>query len=268
MDEFTENNDMILPDDFSEETPTEENNGENIANDEISENVEQLEGEEVDEGTPTEQQTEPFLKIKYNKEDIPLTQEQVIELSQKGMNYDKMFQKYNEAINNPTLQYFNDLAQRNGMDLNSLVAYYQQQEEQAELDYLQREKGLTEELAKEVMENRRFREKLEAESKEKQIEQQREAQWKQQQDDFVSKYPEVNPKNIPQSVWDEWKQGKDLVSAYMNYENSELKKEISILKQNSKNKSAAPIKQGVSANGSKSIETEDAFLKGFNSFNY
>lgn len=266
MDEFM-NNDTILPDDYTEDIPAEDNQGEDITNDENleTENIQPEEGLESDAGTPTEQQQEPFLKVKYNKEEIGLTQEQVIELTQKGMNYDKVYQKYNESLNNPTLDYFNDLAQRNGMNLESLVAYYQQQEEQAELDYLQREKGLTEELAKEVMENRKFREKLEQQQKIANQQQQRETEWKQQQDEFITMYPQVNPQNIPQSVWDDWKNGEKLTTAYMKYENETLRKENSILKQNGKNKAAAPIGKGISVNGSASVEKQDAFLTGFNS---
>lgn len=264
-----ENNDMILPDDFSEGTPAEENTGENITNDENLETdgIQPEEGIEGEEGTPTETPQEPFLKVKYNKEEVELTQEQVIELAQKGMNYDKIYQKYNEVANNPTLEYFNDLAQRNGMDLEGLVSYYQQQEEQSELEYLQREKGLTEELAKEVMENRKFRQQLDNERKSQKEEVQRQENFRKQQESFMNKYPNVTPDKIPQSVWDEWKQsgGNDLVSAYMNYENAQLKQELAILKQNGKNKASAPIRAGVSVNGSKGVEVEDAFLQGFNS---
>lgn len=268
--------DMILPDDFQEEgIPAEEIEGEEPQDAGLEVEGMEPEGiepeaeetnvdnqEEGEEGTPAD---EPFIKVKYNKEEIGLTKEQVIELSQKGMNYDKLLERYNQSVNNPTLQYFQDLAERNGMDLDGLVSYYQQQEEQAELDYLQREKGLTEELAKEVMENRKFRQKLESERKLNEQQQQRENEWKMQQEEFISKYPQVDPKNIPQSVWDDWKNGERLTTAYMKYENEELRKENSILKQNTKNKVATPITKGISVNGSKSVEKEDAFMMGFNS---
>ena len=75
------------PDDFSlddtdftdiptEDTENQENTDEvdNISTDENVENVEE---------NPQEL---PFLNIKYNKEEMALTQEQAIELAQKGMN--------------------------------------------------------------------------------------------------------------------------------------------------------------------------------------
>lgn len=52
---------------------------------------------------------------------------------------------------------------------------------------------------------------------------------------FVTTYPGVDPKNIPQKVWDEVAKTGDLVSAYMRHENEELKTKISALENNAKN---------------------------------
>ena len=78
---------------------------------------------------------------------------------------------------------------------------------------------------------------------------------------FVEKYPHVKAEEIPQSVWDEVRETGDLVSAYGKYENSKkddeiasLRKEIEVLKQNSKNERRSAGSSGSSGKtGAKSM---------------
>lgn len=262
MDEFL-NDDVILPDE-GESTPAEPTeSNETIEGTDTIEPTEPTEEGTEGESTPAEP-TEPFLKIKYNKEEVPLTQEEVIALSQKGMNYDKLQERYNQAINNPNLMYLNELANKNGMEVDELVGYWRKQEEEAALNELI-QNNIPEEMAQEILENRKFRQQMEQERKAKEIEASREQDWKRQQDEFMEIYPDVNPKDIPQDVWDMWRNGTELKFAYMQHQNQELIKENAILKQNDKNSKASPIKIGVTANGSNDVEKEDAFLIGFNS---
>ncbi|MDR0859255.1 MAG: hypothetical protein LBN97_09525 [Oscillospiraceae bacterium] len=42
-------------------------------------------------------------------------------------------------------------------------------------------------------------------------------------DEFLRDYPNVTPRTIPEEVWDEVNRGKSLVTAYLHWENSQLR---------------------------------------------
>lgn len=257
MDDFL-NDDVIMPDD-TEEIPTEVTEEENFT-EETPVSTETIEGE--GETTPVE--PEPFIKVKYNKEEIPLTQEQVIELSQKGMNYDKIQQRYNELSNNKGLKYIEQLAQRNGMQVEELVDYWEKQEYQSELNELV-QKNIPEEYAREILESKKFRSEQQQRQREEAAAKQRENVMTEQRNEFLETYPNVEPKDIPQEVWDTWKTGVPLKFAYMQHERNVLENKVKALETNVKNKQKAPINNSITVNGSNSVGKEDAFLMGFNS---
>jgi hypothetical protein len=250
---FVENEEMILPDDFVEDTtptePTEEINNE-------------VETEETLEGTPTNENEPPTpqeqkIKIKYNHEDRELTLEEATQLAQKGMNYDKIQQQYNEMQNNPGLQYLNDLAQRNDMSVEDLVSYWKQQEEQDQLQELI-QSNIPEEYAQEILENRKFRQEQQQERQTKQQEEQQQAELM----EFINTFPDVDPSKIPPEIWQKVNEGVPIKYAYMEHQMSELKNQVKVLKNNETNKKKAPL-GSVSATGGND-EGEDPFLMGFN----
>ena len=69
--------------------------------------------EEADK-QPVSQQ--PFLRIRYNKEDVDLTQDEAIALAQKGKNWEKLNQRYTELTSE-----IDELARLNGMDRDSYL---------------------------------------------------------------------------------------------------------------------------------------------------
>ena len=81
------------------------------------ENTEVEETEQTSEEETTESEQEPFLTIRYDKEDIPLTQEEAIALAQKGKNYDRLSEKYNNLNNELEM-----MARANGMDINTYLS--------------------------------------------------------------------------------------------------------------------------------------------------
>jgi hypothetical protein len=95
---------------------------------------------------------------------------------------------------------------------------------------------------KELIENKKFREKYETE-------QQRAEREKAQEQDFQSfleNYPDVKAEEIPASVWQEVESGKSLIDAYMKHENKILKQKLgitnkqeSIAQRNQENASAS-----------------------------
>ena len=247
------------PDDFSlddtdftdiptEDTENQENTDEvdNISTDENVENVEE---------NPQEL---PFLNIKYNKEEMALTQEQAVELAQKGMNYDKIIERLYQAENNPALQYLNELAERNGTTTEDLVQYWREQERQAELNHLV-QANIPEEYAQEILENRKFRQQMQ---EQQQAQAERERQ-RAEYTDFFNSFPNVKPEEIPVEVWQKTENGVPLKYAYMEYNQQKLLSEINILKNNQKNKQKSPLGNGI---GNTNADDFDPFDAGFNSY--
>ncbi|MEG0133109.1 MAG: hypothetical protein RR851_13200 [Clostridium sp.] len=253
---------MILPEGFEETTDESTEVTEPIEQQEVQDENQEVQ-EEVQESQEGAQ-TEPFIKIKYNKEEVPLTQEQVIELSQKGMNYDKLQERLNFVTNSPGMQYINDLAAKNGMQVDELINHWKSQEEQSQLNELI-QNNIPEEYAKEMIENRKFREEQQRVAKEQQQAKAKEETYKRDQADFIKAFPNVEPKDIPENVWESWRGGIPLKFAYMEHEHSQLLNKVKTLETNLNNKNKAPIGMGLSANGSNSAGKEDAFLQGFNS---
>lgn len=82
--------------------------------------------------------------------------------------------------------------------------------------------------------------------------------------------PESKGKALPPEVAAAAASGKNLVRAYLEYENrqeraaaEELRKENAILKQNAASAAKAPVR-GVTGGGATDTQPEDPFLKGFN----
>ena len=219
-------------------------------------------GQDVEDNTTTEptqtEEVQPFLNIKYNKEDMALTQEQAIELAQKGMNYDKIMDKLHQAENNVGMQYLNELAQRNGATIEELVNYWRVQEEQAQLNQLI-QNNIPEEYAKEILENRKFREEQQRLQRENAAKERQNLEF----NEFFNAFPNVKPEEIPNSVWEANNNGIPLKFAYMQYENQQLLNKINILENNQANKNKAPIGTGI---GNTSNDDYDSFLDGFDNY--
>ena len=105
---------------MAEEILNQESNlDESLFNEPIDEsNSTEEEAEAPAEETPSEEEAkpEPFLNIRYNKEDVALTREEAIELAQKGKNYDKVLGSYNDLNSK-----ISRLAKMNGMDISTYL---------------------------------------------------------------------------------------------------------------------------------------------------
>jgi hypothetical protein len=90
--------------------------------------------------------------------------------------------------------------------------------------------NVPEDVAKELVEAKRFRQEYEAE---KQTKAQKEAQERDFQN-FLESYPSVKADEIPVEVWAEVDKGKSLVDAYAKHENSILKAKLAEYEKGSK----------------------------------
>lgn len=201
-----------------------------------------VESEETEQADSTET-AEPFLRIKYNKEDVDLTQEKAIELSQKGMNYDKMYEKYNSL--NDVLS---DLAGRNNMNvddfINNLIEVQRQTEMANEMDTLNsdpRYAGTSEEVLRELAEARiaeRFNyQKQQAINQEQQRASAYDAEADRQIEVFKKEYPNVDIHTIGEDVLQYVKEGYTLTEAYTKWARGQAEKNKPVEKANALNKS-------------------------------
>lgn len=126
-----------------------------------------------------------------------------------------------ELKSHPALSYLEQKAQKLGISVEQLIENDRKWEEQQALNDLI-QKNIPEEYAKEMLENRKFREQYQTEK------QQREQKEKEQKMylEFLEAYPDVKPEDVPAEVWQEVAEGRNLLDAYVRYENKRLKDEM------------------------------------------
>lgn len=224
---------------------------------------------ENNESSSTENvDTTPFLKIRFNKEDVDLTQEKAIELSQKGMNYDKLYEKYDST--NKRLE---SLANANGLSVEDFLDKLNETQQQLEISnevnalkekYPTADDELLKELAKKnVIERAGDKAQYEQKRLEKEKEAERQ-EAKRQLDIFKEEYPNVDIEKINPSVFDLVKQGYTLLEAYGKWarkeaEKSSLSNSVNATSQNAENKS----RNYGNLNNVGSVESDD-FMAGWN----
>jgi hypothetical protein len=258
-----ENEDVILPDDYQETSlPQEDVVEETTVDTEWDTNP----TEQTEELTETQQEQPLTFKVKYNKEEQELSYDDAIPLIQKGMNYDKQLERLQQLENDPRLAFVEQLAQQQGMDVEEYLQAVQVYQEEERLNQLVQQ-NIPEEYAREILENRKFREQFDNERKTKSEQERQNAEFQ----DFFQYFKNANGRDfdtnadqIPQEVWDIHAHGVPLKYAFMEHHSNQLSNQIKVLKQNQENTKKAPI-GSVSAHGSSEVAVEDDFLKGFNS---
>lgn len=230
---------------FSEEETTESE--QNEAGDEGATN------ETVEEDAP-----KSFLKVKYNGEDKDLTEDEARTYSQKGMNYDKIYEPLER------------LARMNGMNvgeyLNQLNTTQFNYEVSKEMDKL-REDPKYENLSDEVLEElatNRVTESVNLRDKnyEEQIKGEADAQQAKIQRDldmFFNEYPEFRdkgPESLDPKVMEYVQNGYTLLEAYNKWARENPQTKVSKLNEENKKKSL-----GNTTNAGK-VDADD-FMSGF-----
>ena len=222
--------------DHTEETETEEApEAEEPASEPIETPVETEEPAE----TPAEPAPELF-DLKFLGETKQYTREEMTTLAQKGMNYDRILQQRD------ALQQFKDQYESDIDDLERIAVEFGMKPGvllHSIYKNLRRQRGESDAEAEANIRAERADRQLQAQKKVE--DQQAEIQRRQQADirAFVEKHPNLDPKSIPQSVWEEVRQGNTLVNAYDRYEteqlraeNQRLQQQLAVQAQNEKNK--------------------------------
>lgn len=229
------------------------------------ETVEEPASEETE---PTQETDDNFLQIRYNGQDQFLTREQATTLAQKGMNYDKISQKLQEALDNPTLKVIESNAKKANMSVSDYVNRMAQFQDTLNIqqianDFKAQNPDVSDAVAKQYA-NEVYKNQLAQMAKEQAD---REAQASQAEQDalvkevkaFQSRFPDVDIQNLPNEVVDDINDGTPLMEAWLSYENRQLRNRLTNSNTNAKNKAQAV--GNVAENTSANTGT-DPFLQG------
>lgn len=185
-------------------------------------------------------------------QEIPLSE--AVSLAQKGMDYDHVRQERDELRQAPAWEVMDYFAARSGQTREEYIQTLREQMEQDQLAQYTAQ-GMDEQTAKTLLELKQFKERQEEENRKKEEEEKKKKEYHR----FFESYPDVNPADIPDEVWQRVGQGESLLGAYQAHENQQLKAKLAALEQNEKNKQAAVG----SLAGEAGQDEVDPFLQGF-----
>ena len=237
----------------------------------------QDEDEQAREDTAADEQPgteEPMFDLKYNKETKQYTRQQVTELAQKGLNYDHVTEQRDRLQQeNADLAKFRD---ENSAILDTLRAAAEASGKSIP-EYLTSirtnllvAQGVSPETARERILREDAEQRLHSQQKAEEAEasSKRDAEQRQKDDiaRFQKKYKDVDPKSIPQEVWEAVRGGELLTDAYGDYQRRELERQLKEANEKlairAKNESNRQKSLG-SLQSTKQETGKDPFLEGF-----
>ena len=237
----------------------------------------QGEGEQAHEDTAADEQPgteEPMFDLKYNKEIKKYTRQQVTELAQKGLNYDHVTEQRDRLQQEiADLTKFRD---ENSAILDTLRAAAEASGKSVP-EYLTSirtnllvAQGISPETARERILREDAEQRLHSKQKaeEAAASSKRDAEQRQKDDiaRFQKKYKDVDPKTIPQEVWEAVRGGELLTDAYGDYQRRELERQLREANEKlairAKNESNRQKSLG-SLQSTKQETGKDPFLEGF-----
>lgn len=184
---------------------------------------EQTPSAEAEQQTPTE--SSPFLKIKHLDKEYDLSADDAKVYAQKGFDYDRIRLKYDES--KPVLGFLEELAKESGYSTTTeYIEAAKEWKKQQKLNELVQQ-NIPEEYAKEIMENRTFREQYLQQQESLKEQERRKSEFAA----FGQMYPDVDPNSIPVEVWDGFTKGKSLADAYAPVKIQQLQQEIAELRK-------------------------------------
>ena len=237
----------------------------------------QGEDEQAHEDTAADEQPgteEPMFDLKYNKETKRYTRQQVTELAQKGLNYDHVTEQRDRLQQEiADLTKFRD---ENSAILDTLRAAAEASGKSVQ-EYLTSirtnllvAQGISPETARERILREDAEQRLHSQQKAEEAEANRKRDAEQRQKDdiarFQKKYKDVDPKTIPQEVWEAVRGGELLTDAYGDYQRRELERQLREANEKlairAKNESNRQKSLG-SLQSTKQETGKDPFLEGF-----
>ena len=221
----------------------------------------------ADEQAQTE---EPMFDLKYNKETKQYTKQQVTELAQKGLNYDHVTEQRDRLQQeNADLAKFKDeysgvfetlesMAEAAGKKLPEFLTSIRMNMLVAQ--------GVSQETARERILREDAERRLQASAAEENRKSKTEERQREDIRRFQEKFKDVDPKTIPQEVWQAVGKGELLVDAYGDYQRRELERQLKEANEKlairAKNESNKQKSLG-SLQSTKQETGKDPFLEGF-----
>lgn len=140
---------------------------------------------------------------------------------------------------NPVMQMIKNKAAQSGLTVDEYMEAVKQNEQEAEIQRLVQEKGIPEEMARELHELKEWKQSQEQERKAAELKKTEQEHSEKMFSTFLQEFPNVKSENIPQEVWEKVQQGMDLTTAYSLSEVKRLTSELNTAKQNQKVRSKA-----------------------------
>ncbi len=204
----------------------------------------QTDTEEEAETKEAQGEADQLFTLKHLDSTYQVDKNQVVALAQKGLDYDRIRARADQEISRLTVyeDFLKELAAPNGMSIDDLM-------DTTRANILAEREGLDRDTALQRVKLDRDRQALEAQkqSMNRQTEAgvmqaQRQARMKQSMDRFIQAHPDLNAKDIPETVWQDFAAGKDLSDAYAIHEARQLReqletanRELETLRQNKSN---------------------------------
>lgn len=206
--------------------------------------------------------------IKFNGESVAVKDmNDLVSNYQKGLNYDRLTQKENTVMD-----YIKEKAGNLNISPEEYIErvknYEEQKKKEAQEADIQRyvNNGLSEEIARDIVQTKLARQELEKEKAEYQkriAAEEKKAKEDAEYVDFIKSHPEVKVDEIPQEVF-ELSREIGINAAYNQYENKLLKEKLKQYEQAQQNVQTSPV--GLTSDGSSTEQmSKDAFFEGFDS---
>ena len=222
--------DDITLDDLPQDEEAEEAEGTPEADQptEEPEAEQQPEAEPEEEGQQDEAADQRF-ELKHLDEIRSVNREEVIALAQKGMDYDRIRERYDAAKpqiewyekNADTVRWLEEMAKEQGMTLGEMV-------DETRAEIMARNTNQSVSVCRGIVANERKALELEAQKKAISTESDSKARMEADVQAFVKAYPDAakDPSGLPAEVWDAVHQGETLVNAYRAWENKQLRAQL------------------------------------------
>lgn len=220
----------------AEEPSTEEDGG---AQKEPAQQSAEEEQGNTQESAPNQEQKSDTVQIEYMHQKREISREEAVQLAQKGMDYDRIREKWDDA--KETVAFIDEQAKAAGMDRKAFINYLRTEAKKSQ--------GMSEEEAQRAveLENREAAVQLrEAEEQQRVADEQAQqnavdAEKERRDADFrrfAAKYPDLKVESITEAIPDVWERvgkGESLVEIWQEHEINRLKTEQAAEEQNAKN---------------------------------
>lgn len=252
---------------MSEEMTNQSIDDDSFEIEEANESYEEVE-EEAESTEPTTETVDDFeLDIRYNGQNQKLTREEATTLAQKGMNYDKIYNQLQSALNNPALKVIESNAKKAGMSVDDYVNRMAQFQDTMSINQIasnfKKENpdvsdAVANQYAREVFKNQQAEQARKDADKAKADADAENNRLYAEVQAFNQRFPDVDIEHLPNEVVDDINAGIPLMEAYLIYENQQLRNRVVNSETNARNKANSVGK--VSANVDS--DAVDPFVQG------